>query len=49
MSVLVVNTLLEDSDDVLQLQEQICAQCEDSEVVYTKDMKISHCIGCNYC
>ena len=49
MSVLVVNTLLEDSDDVLQLQEQICAQYEDSEVVYTKDMKISHCIGCNYC
>lgn len=49
MSVLVVNTLLEDSDDVLQLQKEICAQCKDSEVVYTRDMKISHCIGCNHC
>lgn len=49
MSVLILNTLSESSDDVLKLQEQICAREEGSEVVFTKDMKISHCIGCNYC
>ena len=49
MSVLVLNTLPECNDEVLELQNQICAQSEGSEVVYTKDMKISHCIGCNYC
>ena len=49
MSVLVLNTLSEYNDEVLELQDQICAQSVDSEVVYTKEMKISHCIGCNYC
>ena len=49
MSVLVLNTLSEYNDEVLELQNQICAQSEGSEVVYTREMKISHCIGCNYC
>lgn len=49
MSVLVLNTLSEYNDEVLELQNQICAQSEGSEVVHTKEMKISHCIGCNYC
>ncbi len=49
MSVLVINTLSEYNDEVLELQKQICVQSEGSEVVCTKDMKISHCIGCNYC
>ena len=49
MSVLVLNTLSEDNDEVLELQNQICAQSEGSEVVCTKGMTISHCIGCNYC
>lgn len=49
MSVLVLNTLSEYNDEVLELQNQICAKSEGSEVVCTKDMKISHCIGCNYC
>lgn len=49
MSVLILNTLSETNDDVLQLQEQIGKAAEGSEVVFTKDMRISHCIGCNYC
>ena len=49
MSILVLNTLSESNDEVLDLQNQICMQSEGSEVVYTKEMKISHCIGCNYC
>ena len=49
MSVLVINTLSESNDKILELQSQICAQSEGSEVVCTKEMKISHCIGCNYC
>ena len=49
MSVLILNTLSEYNDEVLELQNQICAQAEGSEVVCTKDMKISHCIGCNFC
>ena len=49
MSVLVLNTLSEDKDEALELQKQICERAPGSEVVYTKDMKISHCIGCNYC
>ena len=49
MSVLILNTLSEYSDEVLELQRQICAGDKDSEVIYTRDMKISHCIGCNYC
>lgn len=49
MSVLVLNTLSEYNDEVLELQNQICAQSGGSEVVYTKEMKILHCIGCNYC
>ncbi len=35
MSVLVLNTLSEYNDEVLELQNQICAQSEGSEVVYT--------------
>lgn len=49
MSVLVLNTLSEPDESVSELQNQICAKEEGSEVIYTKDMKISHCIGCNYC
>lgn len=49
MSVLVLNTLSECNDEAFKLQNQICARSSGSEVVYTKDMKISHCIGCNYC
>lgn len=49
MSVLVLNTLSECNDEVLGLQDQICARSEGSEVVYIKEMKISHCIGCNHC
>lgn len=49
MSVLVLNTLSEYNDEVLKLQNQICTQSEGSEVVCTRGMKISHCIGCNYC
>ena len=49
MSVLILNTLSEYNDEVLELQNQICAQADGSEVVCTKDMKISHCIGCNFC
>lgn len=44
MSVLVLNTLSDYNDEVLELQNQICAQSEGSEVVYTKEMKILHCI-----
>ena len=36
MSVLVLNTLSEYDDEVLELQSQICAQSEGSEVVYTR-------------
>ena len=39
MSVLILNTLSEYNDEVLELQNQICAQAEGSEVVCTKDMK----------
>ncbi len=49
MSVLVLNTLPESDACVSELQNQICAKAEGSEVIYTKDMKLSHCIGCNYC
>lgn len=49
MSVLVLNTLSECDDKILELQKLICEKAAGSEVVYTKDMKISHCIGCNYC
>ena len=45
MSVLVLNTLSEYNDEVLELQNQICAESEGSEVVYTREMKISHCFG----
>ena len=46
MSVLILNTLSEYNDEVLELQNQICAQAEGSEVVCTKDMKISHLSFC---
>ena len=49
MSVLVLNTLSKYDDKILELQKLICEKAAGSEVVYTKDMKISHCIGCNYC
>ena len=46
MSVLVLNTLSEYNDEVLELQNQICAKSEGSEVVCTKDMKISDYAYC---
>lgn len=49
MSVLILNTLQNVPLEVLTLQDEICAKSEGSEVVYTGNMKISHCIGCNYC
>lgn len=49
MSVLILNTLSEPDARVSELQNQICAKAEGSEVICTKDMKLSHCIGCNYC
>ena len=49
MRVLVLNTLSEDKDEALELQKQICERAPGSQVIYTKEMKISHCIGCNYC
>ena len=39
MSVLVLNTLSEYNDEILELQNLICEKSEGSEVVYTKDMK----------
>lgn len=39
MSVLVLNTLSKCNDKVSELQNQICAQSEGSEVVYTNEMK----------
>lgn len=49
MSVLILNTLLKSCDEVINLQEEICRREKNSEVVYTRNMNISHCIGCNYC
>lgn len=49
MSVLILNTMSETCNEALKLQEEICKKEKDTEVFYTKDMKISHCIGCNYC
>ncbi|MDE5940346.1 MAG: hypothetical protein K2H37_14875 [Lachnospiraceae bacterium] len=42
MSVLVLNTLSEYNDEVLGLQDHICAQSEGGEVVYTKEMQNMH-------
>ena len=47
MSVLIINTMPEASREVLEVQRTLWES--GSEVVYTNYMKISHCIGCNYC
>lgn len=49
MSVLILNTMSETCDEVMRLQDEICKKEKKSEIIYTKDKKISHCIGCNYC
>lgn len=49
MSVLILNTMSETGDEVMRLQEEICKKEKKSEIIYTKDKNISHCIGCNYC
>lgn len=47
MSVLIINAMPETSREVLEVQRMLWEG--GSEVVYVNYMKISHCIGCNYC
>jgi multimeric flavodoxin WrbA len=45
---LILNTLA-DGTIAHQLQSKLASEKVNAEVIDTSGMKISHCIGCNYC
>lgn len=49
MSLLILNTMPETGREMLELQEEICRKEKQHELIYTRNKKISHCIGCNHC
>lgn len=44
---LIVSTLPKDDLDVMQMMSQL--NLKDTTIVYTEDMNIKGCIGCNHC